>query len=253
VQCTNVEMAVHQGLQSFSLHGKMACQTPRNFNLVALAPLSNKQEVLIGSNADEFWFWAAKAEPYLFHCSYGDLNEGKCRLPIPIQPDWLLEAMGAAPCAPADQYELKVRDKTYELILNAKSPRGEPIRKIIVMNQRPTQAPEPQVIAHIIQNERGVDLCKAEIKRVQFVNGALIPYEMKLTSSLTDKPADKFEMTLTLRDPRVNDPALIQDQERQAKLFTRPSLQDIQPFDLAMRPDMQPNGVRRVGAQQPIR
>ena len=37
-----------------------------------------KEEVDIGSNRDEFWFWARQdPEPFQYFCRYDDLNQGR--------------------------------------------------------------------------------------------------------------------------------------------------------------------------------
>src|SRR5262245_12360675 len=106
VRCKELDITAKQGMQSVGLRGQVVCQKPRNFRMGA--NVLGKQEVDVGSNDEEFWFWLARNDPpYLFHCNYVDLARG-IRAQFPFQPEWIMEAMGIAPCGPAAVYELKV-------------------------------------------------------------------------------------------------------------------------------------------------
>src|SRR5437868_9241594 len=85
LECLDLDLDCHQGLQSFGLRGKLVCEQPHKFRLIADA-LGNRA-VDMGSNDQEFWYWISKAEPpYLVHCSYEDLKRGTARMPFPFQP-----------------------------------------------------------------------------------------------------------------------------------------------------------------------
>jgi hypothetical protein len=174
------------------------------------------------------------------------MAQGKMRGQFPFQPEWVMEAMGIAPCSPAENYELKVNPTTLELIENARSPQGQPIRKITVINRVPAHGTTPQVTAHILQDARGQEICSAHISEVQIdkTTGAIVPRKVRLVC-----PAEKSEMKLQLDDLIVNDPTLAQA----AQLFRRPKLTNVESFDLASGRDAGPNGtggVRRAGTQR---
>src|SRR5262245_32918039 len=88
VRCDNVTLSLNMGIKSLlipDLDGMLACQRPRNFRMVA--KLYGKDEVDIGSNNQEFWFWIARdPPPTQWYCSYQDLADGKVRqIPFPFQ------------------------------------------------------------------------------------------------------------------------------------------------------------------------
>src|SRR5207253_1972708 len=110
----------------------------------------------LGSNNEEFWFWLSKApKPYQYYCSYEDLKKGVPYLPIPFQPEWIMETLGLGPYGPVERYQLESDDKTQTLRLveMARSPQGTPLRKVIVMKARETKAPEPQVTHYLLIDE----------------------------------------------------------------------------------------------------
>ena len=105
----------------------MICQKPRNFRLSAKA-LGNTAADL-GSNDREFWFWISKNEPpYLYHCSYEDYARG-VRMPLPFQPDWIVEALGVGEYDPAKNYRVVPSGAGVDLVEETTS-QGQPVRKI---------------------------------------------------------------------------------------------------------------------------
>jgi hypothetical protein len=242
VRCKELDIAAKQGLQTVGLRGQVVCQKPRNFRMGANA--LGAQEVDVGSNDQEFWFWIKRNDPpYLFHCSYDDLARGNIRAQFPFQPEWIMEAMGIAPCGPAENYEVKLNPTTLELVENTRSPQGQPVRKITVINRVPVHGSTPQVTAHILQDARGQEICAAYISEVQIdkTTGAILPRKVRLVC-----PAEKSEMKLQLDDLIVNDPTIAQA----TQLFRRPNLTNVESFDLARGRDAGPNGVRHIGQQR---
>jgi hypothetical protein len=240
VRCKEVDIVAKQGMQSVGLRGQLVCAKPRGFRLIA--NVLGKPEVDLGSNDQEFWFWVARDESRcLYHCSYDDMARGPVRMPLPFQPEWITEAMGVAPCGPAENYELHVKPTTLELVERARSPQGMPVRKVTVFNRAPAQGAQPQVTAHILQDAQGREICSAHITEVQIdrATGAIIPRKVRLVC-----PAEKMEMKLQLDEVTVNDPAVAQAAPR---LFARPQLANVTLYDLARGPEAGPNGVRPIG------
>lgn len=75
LECLSLNMDITHGIQQFNVPGRMICQKPRNFRMVA--EMVGAREADIGSNDQEFWFWLKRNNPpYLMHCSYRDLEKG---------------------------------------------------------------------------------------------------------------------------------------------------------------------------------
>ena len=90
--------------QPINLRGRIYAEKQRNFRMKVTA--FGKDEVDIGSNRDEFWFWAARnPDKYQYFCSYKDLQDGRCKsMPLPIQPEWVMETLGLGPYGPPEKY-----------------------------------------------------------------------------------------------------------------------------------------------------
>jgi hypothetical protein len=239
VRFDDVSVDAVMGSQPFGLRGRIYAEQPRSFRMKVTA--LGKEEVDIGSNANEFWFWAAKnPDPYQYFCSYKDLNEGRIRMmPLPIQPEWVMEAMGLGPYGPADKYRLESDPdpKLLRLVEKSKSPQGYPVRKVIVMNRREQRAPNPQVTAFLLLDDStGHEICSAHIisTRQDRSTGAILPYKMELRM-----PTQKMKLSLKMDDMAINGPIV-------GTSFARPQMTGVEPFNLATG-KTESWGTRRVG------
>jgi len=238
MSCVNLDITANQGGQSIGLRGKMMAQKNRSFRMSA--GTLGKTVVDLGSNNDEFWFWVSEAQqPYQFYCSYDDMAEGRVKqMPLPVQPDWVMETLGFGPYGPADKYELKVEADTLQLIERTKGPMGNPIRKIIVLNRRPAAPPEPQVVAHIlIDDQTGQEICSARISETQVdrQTGAVMPRRTELRC-----PSAKLKLNMKLDDLVVN-PQIPQT------AFVRQPMRGVQSYNLAQGRTDSPVSIQQVG------
>ncbi len=255
VQCNAIDITARQGIQQFGLDGMMVCQKPRNFRLKAKA--LGKPQVDMGSNPEEFWFWIGQNKPpYVFHCSYQDLEtQPNIQLPFPFKPDMLIAALGLAEYEQGKNYDLKVTEKTWELIESTTSTSGKRLYKVIVFNRWITEPPKPQVLAHVLRDEKGVEICSAvitEVKKDQ-ATGAVLPQRVELRW-----PQEKMEMTMRMRDIQ----SVQVDEKWGATLFSRQDLArgGYKGFDLARRREdtlggytQQGTGIQRTGGPMPGR
>lgn len=236
LECRDVDLDCSQRLQSFGLRGPLACQKPHNFRMNA--KVGGSVEVDLGSNDQEFWYWVRRGEPpYLFHCSHEDFAKGSARMPFPFQPDWIMEALGMSELDPKKDYKVAAHPGRFELIENATSPQGHPVRKVIVFNRAPSST---QVSAYLLQDAKGNEICSAHITETQVDrgSGAIIPRRIQLSW-----PAESVKLKMKLDDVLVNQNI---DANRQAKLFARPAMRDVQTYDLARGRDQ---GVRQTGVR----
>jgi len=244
IDCADLDLDASQGTglrkQEGGLRGWLVCQKPRDFRMGG--KVLGKDAVDMGSNSQEFWYWISRAEPpYLFHCSYTDLNQGRAQMPFPFQPEWIMEGLGMAEYGPADHFKVNVTPQTVELIEETRSPQGNPLRKVTVFSRGQAQGNQPQVTAHILQDGSGREICGAYVSEVQQdrSSSAIIPKKIELRW-----PAEQMTLKMKLSDVTVN-PSI--SQQRAAALFTRPKLSGVQTYDLARGLDSQGGQVQRTG------
>jgi hypothetical protein len=231
LECMELDMDCRQKMTGFGLRGKLACQKPRNFRL--LADALGQPQVDLGSNAQEFWFWIAKADPpYQFHCSYTDFARGGIRLPFPFQPDWVMEALGMGEYGPPENYQLRQTQATLELVENTRSPQGQPVQKITVVSRKDWRVQGYVLVDTTTRKE----ICAAKVTDVQQVGGVIVPRRVQL-----EWKTEGVELKLKLDEVAINRQL---DNSQATALFTRPQLNNIQSYDLARGPDGQ---IRRAG------
>ncbi len=256
LECRDVDMDIKADKQSVGVHGTLYCEKPRNFRLRAKKPVVGSEAADFGSNDQEFWYWISEDKPPdLYHCSYADLSRGNVRLPFPLHPDWMLEALGVAAPAPLGTSEqeqtrgrtLEVRqspDKKYILLYErTTSIQGQPVTKVTALNNFTATGTRPQIVGHYLYDTRSEKLiCQAVCTTVQYdaASGAIVPQKIEI-----EWPAMKLTLAMTLSEVVVNDPKLANN----PKLFARPHRPDIREVDLARgAPMTTPTGVQRVGA-----
>jgi hypothetical protein len=246
INCTNLTIDIVADGKPIGVSSRMICQAPRNFRMSGVVVGSPAVEV--GSNEKEFWFWCREmrnpGEPaYLYHCSYDALARGT-KIPFPFQPEMVLKALGVAPYDATKPYEMKVVDnkghKTIHLSEQTLSPQNTQVKKITVFDFHEAQVPKPQVLAHILEDDKGRVICTATIQSTQQVGGStgvILPKQLTL-----NWPEHKLQMKMRFENPRVVDmPAA-----KAATVFNRQGLQ-YQSFDLASQ-TLDSAGLQQAGA-----
>jgi hypothetical protein len=212
---------------SITIDATLAAQGPRNFRMAA--KLAGSTEVDLGSNEQEFWYWIKRADPpYQFFCSYKALEEGRVKqMPFPFQPDWVLEAMGMGKYGPPEKYELVVeanaKTPVLKLIEHAKSPQGQPIKKIIVFNYNLAVGDRPQITDfQLIDEATNKLVCEAHIsKKQKLPGGGEVPREIELRW-----PEQKMRLGLEINNVHVT-------QVFGERVFVRNPINGFPSYDLA--------------------
>lgn len=100
-----------------TLSGNIAAERPGRFRLTAGTALTG-QEVDIGSNDELFWMWAKRNDPpAVYYCRHDQFATSAIRQIMPVEPSWLLSALGMVEIDPATVFEgpLPRADGTVEI------------------------------------------------------------------------------------------------------------------------------------------
>lgn len=223
LRVNEMNVTCKMGIQSFDLRGLMLVEKPRNFRMKA--KVLGSDMVDLGSNNDEFWYWIAKNQPpYQFYCPYKDMQGAF--IPIPFQPEWIMETMGLGSYGPAERYTLQTNADTVRLVEKGTSPEGKAVRKVIVLRRHEVRAPTPQVTAYLLLDDAtGQEICSAHISQTQVdrATGAILPRRVELRW-----PAQNASLTLVLNGVAIN-PALPQT------AFVRTTVAGVESYNLARR------------------
>ena len=87
------------------LRGNIAAMQPGKVRFRASTPLTG-DEVDMGSNDELFWFWVKRNQPPALYFSRHDQFVGSAAQQVmPIEPQWLLDALGMLQFSPNDQHD----------------------------------------------------------------------------------------------------------------------------------------------------
>lgn len=249
IESDDVDLVTHvQGKRMPKLVSFMVCEKPRGFRLMGDA--AGSTWVDIGSNNDRFWFWVKDGDAPLYHCSYTDYEKG-VPLPLPFQPEWVVQALGMAKYDPAKPYQIEPKGSTIELIEETKV-NGVAVKKVTIFNaNRPADRTQPQVIGHAIRDARtNKTICQATVKRVREVPVRTAQGEERVyypSDVLLEWPAEQITMTIKVGKAKVNHRLTGEEHKR---YFDLPNWPGIKTIDLARySPGGSPTGrdVRHAG------
>jgi hypothetical protein len=217
--------------------------TPPNFRMTA--KVAGMTVVELGSNSQEFFFQFSKApDPAVHYCSYTDFRAGRAQMPFPIQPEWIVEALGVAEYDAKGHYTVKEDAKTYQLVETTLNPQGQTVYKVTSFSKVPSKNNQYPVISRVLLDSSGKQenaIYTAYIVRNQIdpKSGATLPGEVKLTW-----PKERIEMSMRLKEPKVNEP-FTRDQE--SLLFSRQNLGSLPMVNLARGSAAPVSDIRQTG------
>lgn len=220
--------------------GLLVCGKDRSLRLQAGYSLGGDQ-LDVGSNAQEMWMYVQKPEPTFLVCAHADFPRVQQDLPVPFEPDWVLQALGLAafPDRPDYEVELSEKNRAYYLKFDDRSANGQPLKKVIEFAGDEASGTAPQVLRHLVlaqspDTKKWEVLTSAEVRQVQSVTvgtdpDTRQPVVAQLPTHLVfEWPKQKVKMDLRLGDLKVN------DGKTPATMFVRPAtLGGANPINLA--------------------
>lgn len=255
LESRDLDLDIKMDKQAFGVRGELFCQKPKNFRMLAKMPALGKRVADFGSNDREFWYWISEDKPPdQYFCTYTDLARGDVRLPFPMHPDWMLEALGlGAPAPIGTPEEEQARGRTLEvkktsdnrfieLYERTRSAQGLPVIKVTTLNNFNATGSQPQVVGYFLYdaNNLKTPICHARVTKVQYDQASHMVVPQKI--ELTWPSMNNLSLVMTLGDISVNNPNLSSN----PKLFARPHSRDIREVDLAKgAPIMTPTRIQR--------
>src|SRR5262245_25941002 len=101
---TGVTITIPDVLGLPLLSGNIAAQRPGRFRLTAGTIAG--QEMDIGSNDELFWMWVRRNQPpAVYYCRHDRFANSNIRQVMPVEPSWLLAAIGIVDIDPASVFD----------------------------------------------------------------------------------------------------------------------------------------------------
>lgn len=200
-----------------SLSAAVAFERPKRLRLRAGTGVFGA-ELDVGSNDELFWIWITR-QPPLYFCRHDQFAASPVRDLVPIEPQWLIEALGVSELDPAlAQQGPIVRPDGRLEIHTIRQTAGGPMTKITVVDG----------VAGVILEQRLYDPQRclvasavASRHRRDPATGLIMPGVVEI-----DCPRAQFAMRLELGNVRINPPLA-----DLAGLWTMPTF-DGRPIDL---------------------
>lgn len=208
-----------------SLNARLALERPRNLRFRVETGLTGP-ELDVGSNPDMFWMWVKRNEA-VFYARHDQFAGSHARQMIPIQPEWISEALGIMYLDPNGAHEGPIDRGNHRVEVRSKliAPDGELTRVLIVNNvygwilEQHLYDPRGQLIASAKSSEH----------RHYPAEGVSLPHKVEI-----QLPPAQLSFTLDVSQYRINTLSSSAEQ-----LFTMPNFEGAQLVDVA-DPNFQP-------------
>ena len=219
-----------------SLRGNIAMQRPGRLRLEASTALTGP-EVDLGSNDELFWFWVKRNEPPALYFSRHDQFVGSAAQQVmPIEPQWLLDALGLSQFSPNDHHEgpMPHSDGTLE-IRTVMQTRTGPMTKSTVIDIR-----RAWVLEQHIYDGRGSLLASSRARSHRYYPGAGVSLPQTIDINL---PAAQMALSIDVGTVQMNSvPA-------NPALWSLPAISGYPQIDLGAAPPGAVSAIGRPGSK----
>ncbi len=232
-----------------TLRANVAFSRPRRFRLRAQTAMTGA-EVDLGSNDELFWFWIRRSEPpAVYFCRHEQFATSQARRFIPIDPGWLVEALGVVEFDPnlPHQGPYPLPGDRFEVRTVRETPQGPMTKSTII------DAARGWVVEQHLYNTAGqrVASAVAEQHRRDPLTNLVMPRIVNIES-----PQAEFSMRISLGNVQINRLA-----GNPAELWSMPRYPGAALVDLGLpaaptgpgypRPDMLETSPAQAGYPQP--
>jgi hypothetical protein len=203
------------------LKGNIAAERPGRFRLTAGTVVTGK-EIDVGSNDELFWLWVRSSQPpAVYLCKHEQFANSNIRQVMPIEPTWLLAALGIVDIDPASVYAGPVprSDGTLEISSYLPSSAGRLIR-VTAIDARRAWVVEQHV--YDPSGTKRLASAVAESHRYYPVEQLSLPERLSI-----DLPTSGLKLKIDLGVMQINQ--LPGDPQQ---LWTLPSFEGIPQYDL---------------------
>lgn len=203
-----------------TLRANVAFERPLRFRLRADTAVTGP-ELDLGSNDDHFWFWIKRNQPpAVFYCRHDRFVTSRARPMIPIDPYWLIEALGTTEFDPAlpHQGPFRLPNDRLEIRTIRETPEGPTTKSTII------DAARGYVLEQHVYDAQGrlIASSVATGHRRDPLSGLVMPTAVKVSC-----PPARFSMRVELGNVQIN-----RLEGNPAELWTMPRYQGSPLIDL---------------------
>jgi len=206
-----------------TLKADVVYEQPGRFRLKARSPIAD--EVDLGSNDELFWVWVRMNDPKeMYWCRHDRFDDSPARQLIPVEPGWLIEALGVVHLDPRGEHRgpYPTKDGRLEIETRIRTPLGD-LTKVTVLDDR-----RGWVLQQRLFDAHGKLLASAVGRKHYSVSvdgdpshRVALPKEVRI-----EWPPAKLSMTLDLGELEIN------PRDLSPELWTKPTYKGWRDVDL---------------------
>jgi hypothetical protein len=198
--CEDVSIRFLQKGIKLRLNGRLYYEKDRKFRYTVTSIVG--QEVDVGSNDKEFWFWSKRMNPSsLYFAKHEDF--AKSRMRTPFSPFLLMDSLGMSNLN-VDTGKIVETNKSYIWVEPGKNSIGQPISRMTFINKK-----TKLIDGFTICNEAGSVIASGEV--TEYKDG--LPKQILYVWA-----EENLSMLMDLKNPKTNVPI-------DPSLFNRPNIQ----------------------------
>ena len=215
-----------------TLRGTMAVEKPNRMRMNAGLLGVTDLGIDVGSNENVFWFWAKVAtpgeEPGIYFAKHDEYRNSSLQQTIPIEPAWLIEALGLLKFEPNDRIEgpyTRPEDGRFELRTYRNVGNQPTLRKTVI---------DPKygwIVQQSIYDADGRLLAYATSSKHEHYPEHNISLPGRIEINANNPDGSQFKLTVDASRYRIN--SIYGDPEQ---LWTMPNPGDVPVIDLVKGP-----------------
>ena len=137
------------------LHSRITFEQPKRLRIQGSATSLGSREFDFGSNDDLFWLWMRRNPGKMWFCRHDLYPTSPVRSTIPLDPNWLIEALGIIEFKNTDMHfgPTRMDDGNWEIVSHCQTPSGQFIKRTIIDHKvgwvirQELYSPQSQLIA----------------------------------------------------------------------------------------------------------
>ncbi len=185
------------------LKAMLTVEQPKKLRFTVSMGLSGQSEFDVGSNPERLWFFMRRMEPKeILTVKHEELEQLQNQMPIPFQPDWLMEVLNVSTIDASSASLVRDPDNPYiaKLISHYTNAQGAEVLKSLTIDLR-----KGEIREHELFDAQHRLIASAELNDYkQFPNTkARLPYSIRLKL-----PEQDQSVHIELRSVEINPPQL---------------------------------------------
>ena len=228
---TTENASIHMPNVLIPLHSRLAFERPKRMRIQGSASTLTGQEFDFGSNDDIFWLWTRRGTNEMWYCRHDLYPVSPVRSAFPIDPDWLIEALGIVEFKPTDEHfgPTRLADGNWEIMSHCQTPSGQFIKRTVIdskvgwVTRQELYTPQHELIA------------LAESSDLRIDRGTGIYYAKRIEVQCQGMDG---KMTIDLGSPTFNSSMPLA-----SSMFDMPIFEGYRAVDLSSPEFLQPRGV----------